>query len=87
MISTRQNLRGGAGETAARLRLMRFLSKRFTAGVFRNTHQSQRLRARTLLNSPFGDGASQREGSGSGSGSVHAGGRTLSRSSFSRCVL
>lgn len=42
---------------AARLRLMRFLSKRFTAAVFRSAHQSKPLRAPTELNNQFGDGA------------------------------
>lgn len=35
------------------LRLMRFLSKRFTAGVFRNAHQSQLRRAQTAAKQSF----------------------------------
>lgn len=49
VISKRQNRGGvgwGGGDVSAWLRLMRFLSKRFTAGVFGDAHQS-RLRAPT----------------------------------------
>lgn len=47
VISKSQKLGGGGCVTEVRLRLMRFLSKRFTAGVFRSAHQSKPLRART----------------------------------------
>lgn len=85
MISKKQRGGGwGVGEeceTAARLRLMRFLSKRFTAGVFRNAHQSQLLRAPTAAKL-----SGKVLGLGLGPGLARAGGRTFNRSAFSVCV-